>query len=39
VDTQDLSHGRHRLKVQVQIPEGLTREKVSPETILAIIKK
>ncbi|MEJ2090960.1 MAG: CdaR family protein [Syntrophobacterales bacterium] len=39
VDTQDLSRGRHRLKVQVQLPEGLTLEKVSPVTILAHIQK
>ncbi len=39
VDTQDLSPGRHRLKVQVQIPEGLTLERVSPVTTLARIKK
>jgi YbbR domain-containing protein len=39
VDTQDLSPGRHRLKVQVQIPAGLTLEKVSPEAVAARIKK
>lgn len=39
VDTEDLSPGRHRLKVQVQIPPGLTLEKISPKTIQARIKK
>ena len=39
VDTEDLSPGRHRLKVQVQIPPGLILEKISPKTIQARIKK
>jgi YbbR domain-containing protein len=39
VDTEDLSAGRHRLKVQVQVPQGLILEKVSPGTILARVKK
>jgi YbbR domain-containing protein len=39
VDTQNLSQGSHRLKVQVNLPDALTWEKVSPETILARIKK
>lgn len=39
VDTQGLSPGHYRIKVQVQMPEGLTLERVSPETILARVKK
>lgn len=39
VATQGLSVGHYRLKVQVQIPEDLTLERVSPETILARVKK
>lgn len=39
VNTEGLSAGRHRLKVQVQVPPGLTLQKVSPQTIQARIKK
>ena len=39
VDTEDLSPGRHRLKVQVQVPPGLTLEKVSPNTLVGQVKK
>jgi len=39
VDTEGLSPGRHRLKVQVQVPPGLTLEKVSPSTLTARLKK
>jgi len=39
VDTEDLPPGRHRLKVQVQVPTGLTLEKISPKTVQARIKK
>jgi YbbR domain-containing protein len=33
VETEGLSKGRHRLKVQVQVPAGLILEKVSPSTL------
>ena len=39
VNTQGLSPGRHRLKVQVQVPPGLTVEKVSPATLAVHLKK
>ncbi len=39
VDTEGLSAGSHRLKVQVQIPPGVTLKKISPEIVRARIKK
>jgi YbbR domain-containing protein len=40
VETKDLSSGRYRLKVEVQLPNGLTLERVSPRTLMAkIVKK
>jgi YbbR domain-containing protein len=39
VETKGLSLGRHSLQVQVQIPDGLSLERVSPRTIMARIKK
>ncbi len=39
VETKGLSSGRYRLKVEVQLPNGLTLEKVSPLTLMARIEK
>jgi YbbR domain-containing protein len=39
VETKSLSSGRHRLKVEVQLPNGLTLERVSPLTLRARIEK
>ena len=39
VATGGLSSGRHRLKVQVQLPPGVTLESVSPQTLLVRIEK
>ena len=39
VATGGLSPGRHRLKVQVRMPEGLTLESVSPQTIAVLVEK
>jgi YbbR domain-containing protein len=39
VATGGLSPGRHHLKVQVQLPSGLTLENLSPQTIMARIEK
>jgi YbbR domain-containing protein len=39
VSTRDLSPGRHRLKVEVQLPEGLTLESVSPQNVIARLEK
>jgi YbbR domain-containing protein len=39
VSTADLSHGRHRLKVEVLLPDGLTLESVSPQNLLARVEK
>lgn len=39
VATSGLSSGRHRLKVQVQLPPGLTVESISPQTILVRLEK
>ncbi|MFZ2088134.1 MAG: CdaR family protein [Desulfobaccales bacterium] len=39
VATAGLPPGRHRLKVQVKAPEGITVEKVSPQNLSAQIEK
>jgi YbbR domain-containing protein len=39
VATGGLPGGRHRLKVQVKLPEGLTLESVTPATLLAHLDK
>jgi YbbR domain-containing protein len=39
VTTAGLSPGRHQLKVQVQLPEGLTLENISPPVITARVEK
>ncbi len=39
VNTTGLPPGRHRLEVQVQLPEGLVLESVSPKTLSAQIAK
>uniref|UniRef100_A0A7C3ZAA3 YbbR family protein n=1 Tax=Desulfobacca acetoxidans TaxID=60893 RepID=A0A7C3ZAA3_9BACT len=39
VSTVGLAPGRHRLKVQVQLPEGLTLEKVSPPYLTVRLDK
>lgn len=39
VDTQGLSRGRHRLKVEIQLPDGLTLEKVTPDALTAQVGK
>jgi YbbR domain-containing protein len=39
VNTTGLAPGRHRLEVQVQLPEGLTLENLSPRTLTAQIDK
>jgi hypothetical protein len=39
VATGSLSSGRHRLKVQVLLPPGLTLENISPQTLLVRIEK
>ena len=35
VSTKSLSSGRHRLKIEVLLPDGLTLENVSPQTLIA----
>lgn len=39
VDTKNLSPGRYRLKVMVQLPNGLTLQSVKPEQITARVAK
>jgi YbbR domain-containing protein len=39
VDTGGLSSGRHRLKIEVLLPDGLTLENVSPQNLLARIER
>lgn len=39
VDTGGLPRGRHQLKVQVKLPEGLTLEKVVPEKVKVRVGK
>jgi YbbR domain-containing protein len=39
VDTGGLSRGRHLLRVQLKLPEGLTLEKISPATLQARVGK
>ncbi len=39
VNTGGLSLGRYRLEIQVQLPDGLTLENVSPRTLMARIEK
>jgi YbbR domain-containing protein len=39
VSTADLSHGRHRLKIDVIVPEGLTLVGVSPQNLTARVEK
>ncbi len=39
VSTGNLSSGRHRLKVDVLLPDGLTLESVTPQTIIGRLEK
>jgi YbbR domain-containing protein len=39
VSTGNLSSGRHRLKVDVLLPDGLTLDRVTPQSLLARIEK
>jgi len=39
VDTKNLPPGRHRLKVTVQLPEGVALQGVKPDSVTATIKK
>jgi YbbR domain-containing protein len=39
VATGGLSPGRHRLKVQVRLPEGITLENVTPQTLTVLVEK
>jgi YbbR domain-containing protein len=39
VPTGNLSSGRHRLKVDVLLPDGLTLESVTPQSLVARVEK
>ncbi|MEW6386803.1 MAG: CdaR family protein [Thermodesulfobacteriota bacterium] len=39
VDTQDLTAGRHRLKVDIQLPQGINLQRLEPETVTARLVK